>query len=218
MAKCLETEKCTAAALARLEYDHTLLTNYAKSLEEYCLEIHLGLRKKHLILTGIPESPEEIANTYPKSRSAEAKTDNPENAINENADELIQSNGTHEVALDTLVNIHDTLVYEDIDIAYRIGKKKSDMPRPILIKFSRESTRNEINKKRRYLNDTDTTKGSYLNEDLPSKLNQRRSDIRSIVNNARAKNFDAKAMGDRFTIENAVYSYADVASLPWSNT
>lgn len=127
---------------------------------------------------------------------------------------MIQSNSTHEVALDILANIHDTLVYEDIDLAYRIGKKKSDSPRPILVKFPREAIRNEINKRKRNLNDSDTTRGSYINEDLPSKLNQRRSDIRSIVNNARAKNLEAKAMGDRFSIGDTVYSYADVASFP----
>lgn len=102
MSKCLETEKRTAAALARLEYDHSLLTNYAKSLKEYCLEIDLGLRKKHLILTSIPESPEEATNVHFKPRPTETDPDNPENALNlnENAEELAQSNGTHEVALD----------------------------------------------------------------------------------------------------------------------
>lgn len=80
MAKCLETEKHTATALARLEYDHSLLSNYTKSLEEYCLEIDLGLRKKHLILTGIPESPEE--NIYPRPRTTVSELDNPENREN----------------------------------------------------------------------------------------------------------------------------------------
>lgn len=135
------------AALARLEYDHSLLSNYTKSLEEYCLEIDLGQRKKHLILTGIPKSPDEYANNLPRPRSDPENLDNPE-GVNEEADKLIQSNGTLEVALEMLTSIHDTLVYEDIELAYGIDKKKSDLPRPILIKFTRESVRNEINKKR----------------------------------------------------------------------
>lgn len=76
MVKCLETEKRTAAALARLEYDHSLLGNYAKSLKEYCLEIDLGYRKKHRILTGIPELPEE--NLHPDNRPRPTGND-PEN-------------------------------------------------------------------------------------------------------------------------------------------
>lgn len=214
MLKWIDTEKRTASALARLKFEHSSLNNYAKSLEEYCLEIDMGLRKKHLILTGIPESPEENTNFPTRPKPSNSDPDNPENLNDDvDADELNQANGTHEIALDTLANIHDTLVFEDIDLAYRIGKKKTDSLHPILIKFARESVRNEIKQKRRNLNDSDATKGSFLNEDLPPKVNQRRSDIRSIVNNAKSRNLEAKAMGDKFSIENMVYSYADVVAL-----
>lgn len=207
ISRCLTTEKNTALILAKLEYEHSVLTNYTRSLEEYCLEIDVGQRKKHLILTGIPETNEEF-DRRPGSNS------NPDDLENADADEQLVSNYTHEVVLETLSIIHDTLTHEDIDLAYRIGRKKGDAPRPILIKFAKEATRNEVNRKKRSLRDSDETKGSYLNEDLPQKVNQRRADLRCIVNNAKAKNLEAKAMGDRINIGNVVYSYQDIGSLP----
>lgn len=212
ISKCLATEKNTATVLTKLEHEYFVLTNYTKSLEEYCLEIDVGLRKKHLILTGIPESDEEL-NAHRKSRP-DSDPDNPEHLDNEEADEQIVSNHTHEVAFERLSVIHDTLAHGDIDLAYRIGRKKGETPRPILIKFTKEAIRNEVNRKRRNLKDADETRGSYLNEDLPQKVNQRRADLRCIVNNAKAKNFEAKAMGDRINIGNVVYSYHDIDSLP----
>lgn len=207
ISRCLTIEKNTATVLAKLEHEHSVLSNYTRSLEEYCLELDVGLRKKHLILTGILESDEEL-NRRPRPDL------DPDNPVNDEADEQIVSNHTHEIAFESLSAIHDTLTHEDIDLAYRIGRKKGDAPRPILIKFTKEATRNEVNRKRRNLKDSDETKGSYLNEDLPQKVNQRRADLRCIVNNAKAKNLEAKAMGDRINIGNVIYSYQDIDSLP----
>lgn len=179
MTKCLATEKRTASILSKLEHDHFVLSNYTRSLEEYCLEIDVGQRKKHLILTGIPETNEEM------DKRPTPDPDNPDTpAKTDEADKQLVSNHTREVVLETLSIIHDTLTHDDIDIAYRIGRKKGDAPRPILIKFVKESVRNEIDRKRSNLKDSYETRGSYLNEDLPQKVNQRRADLRCIVNNA----------------------------------
>lgn len=57
--KCIQNERNTASALTRLESNYVSLHNYTKSLEDYCLELDLGTQKKHLLLTGIPETEAE---------------------------------------------------------------------------------------------------------------------------------------------------------------
>lgn len=106
------------------------------------------------------------------------------------------------------------MLFDDIDVAYRIGRKKGNTPRPILIKFGKESLRNEISKKRRLLRDSNDTQGSFINEDLPPKISQQRADLRSIVANAKQKNIEAQSFGDRIVVDNIPYTYKDISSLP----
>lgn len=96
----------------------------------------------------------------------------------------------------------DTLTIDDIDIAYRVGRRGTQ-PRPILVKFPHESIRNEINKKRFLLKEVDATKSAYLNADLPAKLSQQRLELRSIVNLAKSKQIDKQ-----------VYRHNDLHKLP----
>lgn len=59
IAQCLKNEKGTAALLLKLQRDHSDLVKYTGSLEEYCLELDAKSRKKHLVLTGVPETAAE---------------------------------------------------------------------------------------------------------------------------------------------------------------
>lgn len=165
--KCIKNECNTATALVRLEANYASLHNYTKSLEDYCLELDIGLRKKHLLITGIPETESENRERNRVTTSDSTGTDIPENET-----EGGFLNPTHELALATLSNIHDTILFDDIDVAYRIGRKKGSSPRPILIKFAKESLRNKISKKRRLLRDSNDTQGAFINEDLPPKISQ----------------------------------------------
>lgn len=204
IAQCLKNEKDTAALLLKLQRDHSELVNYTGFLEEYCLDLDTKSRKKHLILTGIPEYQSENKT----GRGPETDEEGNEMEVEES-----NYNPTSGVALGVLQSIHETLSYEDIDVAYRVGKKGLG-PRPILIKFAREQTRNEVNRKRTNLKDSDETKSSFLNEDLPAKINQQRAELRCIVNNARSKNVNAKSMGDRISIDNKIYTHSEIDLLP----
>lgn len=96
----------------------------------------------------------------------------------------------------------------------RIGRKKGASPRPILVQFVKESVRNEISRKRRNLKDIEEMSGTFINDDLPPKINQQRAELRNIVANARAKNVDAQSFGNRITVGNVSYTYKDINSLP----
>lgn len=76
ISKCIQNERSTVTALVRLESNYVSLCNYSNSLEDYCLELDIGSRKKHLMLTGIPETEEE-------SRGVNRATA----GVNENEDE-----------------------------------------------------------------------------------------------------------------------------------
>lgn len=57
----------------------------------------------------------------------------------------------------------DTLTYEDIDIAFRVGKR-GPTPRPILVKFAKESIRNEVSWRRKDLKEVEEYKGVCMYE------------------------------------------------------
>lgn len=122
-------------------------------------------------------------------------------------------NPTLSIVYDTLHVIHDTLILEDLDVAYRVGKKGSTA-RPILVKFAKESVRNEVNRKRFNLKDIEENKNVFLNEDLPPKVNAYRADLRCLVNHAKSKNVNAKLLGNRVSIDNKLYSHKDIDKLP----
>lgn len=192
---CLNNDRVTAAVLARLEAGQKRLLNYTKTLDDYCLEVDMSVRKKHLILTGIPEEASEQTSAADDS---------------EGEPDLY---ATHRVALKVLASIHDVLIVDDIDCAYRIGRKGTK-PRPILVKFCREFTRDSVYKKRFHLKDSDETKAVYINDDLPAKISQQLADMRCIVENAKANNVDARTVGNKVQVGEKTYGYRDLHSLP----
>lgn len=195
ISKCIKNEKETAALLLKLQRDHSDLVKYMGVLEEYCLELDVKSRKRHLILTGIEETEAEKnhgKNHAPEDNGAEMETD--------------ESNfdPTHTLAFSTLQTICESIAYQDIDVAYRLGKC-GPSPRPILIK----SVREHIN-----FRESDETKTAFLNDDLPTKVNQQRAELRCIVNHAKSKNVYAKTLGDKISVDNKIYSYRDIDRLP----
>lgn len=71
-----------------------------------------------------------------------------------------------------------------------------------------------MNKKRFYLKECDDTKSTYINDDLPAKVNQQRADMRSVVDNAKSKSANAKSMGNKVQVEDKTYGYRDLHLLP----
>lgn len=207
IAQCLKNEKETATLLLKLQRDHSDLVKYTGSLEEFCLELDTKCRKKHLILTGVTETPAESKS----GRGSGPQQD--ENESNEMETEENNFSPTHAAAFTVLQSIYDILVYDDIDVAYRVGRKGSG-PRPILVKFVKEQTRNEVNRRRTNLKDSDETKTLFLNEDLPAKINERRAELRCIVDHAKSRNIHAKSMGNRISVDNKVYTHQTIDKLP----
>lgn len=144
IAQCIKHDKSTATLLVKLQRDYCDLSKYTESLEEYCLELDVNIRKRHIILTGVPE-------TVAENRSNKPQLDSDGNEMDV---EETNFNPTHAAAFSMLQSIHETLVYDDIDLAYRVGKK-GPSPRPIIVKFIRESTRNEVNRNRFHFKDSD---------------------------------------------------------------
>lgn len=195
ISKCIQNERNTATALVRLESNYVALCNYSKSQEDYCLELDVGSRKNIYCSQVSQRSRRKIGGATRAANNGSVNENENDPSENETGDG--SANVTHELVLSTLSSIHDTIIFDDIDLAYRIGRKKANNPRPILVKFARESLRNEISKKRRLLRSSDETQGVFINEDLPNKISQQRADLRSIVTNARQKNIPAQSFGDR---------------------
>lgn len=107
----------------------------------------------------------------------------------------------------------ETLEIGDIDCAYRLGKK-SGKARPILCKFMKEKTRNDIYSIRSALNDTESTTKVYLNEDLPQLINERRSKFRIISKLAKSQKIPVSYQNSQITVNNITYSHRNMDCLP----
>lgn len=97
----------------------------------------------------------------------------------------------------------ETFELDDIDIVYRLGRP-TGRSRPILCKFVREKTRNDVAAIRPSLSDDDSEKRIYLNDDLPQLINERKSDFRTILKLAKAKNIPASANNSKITVNNTL--------------
>lgn len=206
LAECINFSKQTAAALHRLQREHFSLAYYTEKLEKYCLELDSNSRKRHLIITGVTEEISEAGSGKAPVEGAEGENSN-------EYQEDSSYNACHEVIFKFLSNILDTLNYEDIDIAFRVGKR-GPSPRPILVKFAKESTRNEVSRRRRDLKEVEEFKGVYMNDDLPQKLNQQQGELRAVLKLAKSKNMNARKVGNKISIDNKVYAHEDLDSLP----
>lgn len=178
-----------ASKFSQLERRYEELCSYTQYLENYCLELDVNARKSHVILTGVQENENEVS----------SDNKNPQ--------------ATHDIAIETLTTICDTVTSDDLEATYRIGKP-GRKPRPILIKFRRESVRNEVMRRKKLLKETDETKSLFMNEDLPPVINKRRAEMRAVVDNAKNKNLPAAMMGNRMSINNVSYEYKDIHTLP----
>lgn len=107
----------------------------------------------------------------------------------------------------------ETLEIGDIDCAYRLGRKTS-RSRPILCKFHKEKTRNDVYSIRAALNDTESPTKVYLNDDLPQLINERRANFRIISKLAKAQNIPVSYQNSKITVNNITYSHNNIDCLP----
>lgn len=107
----------------------------------------------------------------------------------------------------------ETYKPEDIDCAFRL-RKKSGKGRPILCKFAKEKTRNDIYAIRTELNDADTPTKVYINDDLPQLINERRSDFRTIMKLAKSQDVPVSYQNSKITVNNVTYIHRNLDCLP----
>lgn len=182
-----------ASVINKLQEAYSDIVDYAADLEESILSLDTNSRKKNLIITGINEVP------------------------NENPVTLI-------LRLYKFFSQYvDTLEREDFDTAYRLGdpinrrgkkQKQKQRSRPIVVKFFRESVRNQISQVRFDLDDDASKKKIYVNDDHPKAINDRRSLMRVVVKSAKEKNIPAKLSGGKLTVNNVSYSHKNLDCLP----
>lgn len=107
----------------------------------------------------------------------------------------------------------DTLELPDFDCTYRLGKPGS-RNRPILCKFVKEKVRNTVASIKMNLNDEDSEKKIYLNDDLPQLINDHRADFRTVLKLAKSQNIPATMNNSRITVNNVTYTHKNLDCLP----
>lgn len=185
VSQCMDSQAKQSKMLCNIENAYHELYSYTTDLEEHILNVDASTRKRNIIVSGIAESP------------------------NETSSSLVAH-------LHTLfVQYVDTLMLEDFDNAYRLGSPKGKKHnRPLVVKFISEAKRNEVSKIRFNLDDDESTKNVYLNEDLPKTLNERKSLMRLVVKTAKEKQIPAKLSGGKITVNNVTYDHRNLNCLP----
>lgn len=175
------------------EYDRRLLEvekiaaetkAYAEDLEEYILNLDCATRKRNLVISGLSDEK------------------------NEKPDSLLLR------VYNFLSQYVETLDYSDMDCAYRLGKYSKSSTRPVLCKFLKEKTRNECYAIRTSLNDDDSSKKIYLNDDLPQLMKERRRDFRTIIKLAKEQKIPASGGLNKITVNNITYTHKNLDCLP----
>ena len=106
-----------------------------------------------------------------------------------------------------------TVSQASIDKAHRIGRAFGDRPRPIMVRFTSHTTRDNVLYAAR--SSKDTPMNIFVNEDLPSEVKSQRADLRSVANHARSVGARfVKLQGDKLTIDNRVYTHGCIKDLP----
>lgn len=107
----------------------------------------------------------------------------------------------------------DTLELSDFYFAYRLANQNTNCKycRPILVTFTKESTRNLIADTQSRLGDDESLAAVYLNDALPKEVNDRRFERRMILKLAREQKIPAKISGGWICVNNIwiVYHLAD---------
>lgn len=172
--------------IARMKNDHSDLLSYTHDLEEYLITLDTNIRKKNLMVSGFDES------------------------LNETSEVLI-------IKLTQFFSTYvDTLEMSDIETAFRLGAKPKTNrnPRPLLVKFHSEAMRNKVSQIRLGLDDDNSTRKVYLNDDLPKIENERRAIMRLVIKEAKIKGIPAKMAGSKLSVNNITYDFHNLGCLP----
>lgn len=64
------------------------------------------------------------------------------------------------------------------------------------------------------LNGNNETSRVFINEDLPQIVNDRRSNIKAVHENAVRKGHNSKMMGSKISVDNITYNFSQLEDLP----
>ena len=103
-------------------------------------------------------------------------------------------------------------IAEDIDKVHRYGRSMHGRPRPIIVRFTKISSRDSVLRNVKHLRDARSK--VYVNEDLPVEVKNQRADLRAIATHAKHQGIEAKVQGDTLIMENRKHSSEDLDLLP----
>ena len=116
---------------------------------------------------------------------------------------------------DILCRVDQQLGRDEIDIAYRVGKPTHQLtPRPILVTFTRLSTKERLMSLKPTMRRIPDMKGIWINEDLNPIVSQQKSEIRTTVNILAEAGHNARVKGQGAVINSVYYTHRDLTRLP----
>lgn len=105
------------------------------------------------------------------------------------------------------------IVDEDIDIAYRSGKKIGKNPKNIVVHIKWVQTKMKIMAlKKKMIADKQTA--YYISDDIPFELRGHRQKLKNINEAARKLDIESKIVGNKILLNGKMYTSADLDGLP----
>lgn len=135
---------------------NTKLTGMKATHVERINDIEQYGRRNNLVISGIQEATETKRNAEAKGETKEAsrKVETANEIPEESMEKVISQLNSKLPGLN--------LKESEIDMCHRLGKNRSDKPRPIIVKFVSRMTKIKVLQRRKELQGTDL----YINEDL----------------------------------------------------
>ena len=102
----------------------------------------------------------------------------------------------------------------DIDTAYRLGKPLGNRPRPLLIRYVKTSTRDQLLWSKKDLQTHEDLKSLWIKEDANQKVRQHQNDVRTIAKLAADQGINATPKGTKLLYNGRLYAHNELDMLP----
>ena len=143
------------------------------------------LRKNNLVIEGVPEQ------------------------LKEDVRQIV-----HQIIHDTGVHIHDL----ELDETFRVGRKPENglqhRARPIVVTFTRTSTRNKIYRARLNIKRNKACASIWINEDVDECTRIRRANLKALVDLALREGHSARQVYDTIIVDGRKYTFDTLHKLP----
>ena len=102
----------------------------------------------------------------------------------------------------------------DIDTAYRLGKPLGNRPRPLLIRYVKTSTRDQLLRSKKDLQTHEDLTSLWIKEDANQKIRQQQNDVRTIAKLAAHQGINATTKGTKLLYNGRLYAHNELDMLP----